>query len=160
MHPNWTSSRKSNGRGETRNKRVTNMVFHGGSFRTPMPKIQHINKIVMFIFRLLLHPLCARFVILRTTDIAEWNIPKIIELADPQFDKCGHIDGLIGAELFFDLMPSGQIKLANNLPIIYPYYKKHYWVGWLLVVDYILVILGRWLPVFQTLKIRISFAPF
>ncbi|XP_037811070.1 uncharacterized protein LOC119603189 [Lucilia sericata] len=48
----------------------------------------------------------------------EWNIPKNIELADPSFDKCGRIDGLIGAELFFDLMSVGQVKLADNLPVL------------------------------------------
>ncbi|XP_075158171.1 uncharacterized protein LOC142231448 [Haematobia irritans] len=48
----------------------------------------------------------------------DWNMPKNINLADPAFDKAGAIDMLIGAELFFDLMSVGQIKLAANLPIL------------------------------------------
>lgn len=46
----------------------------------------------------------------------DWNIPKNIQLADPLFHHCGRIDILIGAELFFELMSVGQIKMADNLP--------------------------------------------
>lgn len=47
-----------------------------------------------------------------------WRIPKNIKLADASFDKCGRIDILIGAELFFELMSVGQIKIAENLPVL------------------------------------------
>ncbi|XP_017462246.1 PREDICTED: uncharacterized protein LOC108355601 [Rhagoletis zephyria] len=47
-----------------------------------------------------------------------WNIPNNIKLADPLFFKSQRIDVLLGASLFFDLMCIGQIRLANNLPIL------------------------------------------
>ena len=50
--------------------------------------------------------------------VPEWKIPDNIRLADPSFDKCSRIDILIGAELFFELMSVGQIKLAHNLPLL------------------------------------------
>ncbi|XP_059221526.1 uncharacterized protein LOC131996094 [Stomoxys calcitrans] len=51
-------------------------------------------------------------------ETSNWNIPKNIQLADPSFDKPDRIDILIGAELFFDLMSVGQIKIAANLPVL------------------------------------------
>lgn len=48
----------------------------------------------------------------------DWNIPRNIKLADASFDKGGRIDILIGAELFFELISVGQIKMAENLPIL------------------------------------------
>uniref|UniRef100_A0A1I8PSD1 DUF1758 domain-containing protein n=1 Tax=Stomoxys calcitrans TaxID=35570 RepID=A0A1I8PSD1_STOCA len=53
-----------------------------------------------------------------TLETSNWNIPKNIQLADPSFDKPDRIDILIGAELFFDLMSVGQIKIAANLPVL------------------------------------------
>ena len=52
-------------------------------------------------------------------DIAhKWKIPPNIHLSDPAFYSESGIDLLIGAELFFELMCVGQIKLANNEPIL------------------------------------------
>lgn len=50
--------------------------------------------------------------------IPEWKVPDNVQLADPLFDKSNRIDILIGAELFFELMSVGQIKLADHLPIL------------------------------------------
>ena len=47
-----------------------------------------------------------------------WKIPKSCTLADPQFNKPGKIDCLIGAEKFFDLLTQGNIKLGNNRPTL------------------------------------------
>ena len=49
-------------------------------------------------------------------DITSWNLPPNIELADPMFNLPGRIDMLLGAELFWNLMKSGKITLARNLP--------------------------------------------
>lgn len=46
------------------------------------------------------------------------NIPNNITLADASFSEPGHIDILIGAELFFDLLCIGQIKLGPGLPLL------------------------------------------
>lgn len=46
----------------------------------------------------------------------ELQIPKGIVLADPQFDQPAKIELLIRAEIFFDLLCSGRIKLADNQP--------------------------------------------
>ncbi|XP_075151043.1 uncharacterized protein LOC142225150 [Haematobia irritans] len=46
------------------------------------------------------------------------GIPSNIELADPQFNKPQRIDILVGAQIFFDLLCIGQIKLGTELPIL------------------------------------------
>lgn len=50
--------------------------------------------------------------------IHDWKIPKNIKLADPAFNIPNSIDMLIGAELFFDMLAVGQIRLGINLPIL------------------------------------------
>ncbi|XP_018373384.1 PREDICTED: uncharacterized protein LOC108767792, partial [Trachymyrmex cornetzi] len=49
-------------------------------------------------------------------DSARLRIPKGIQLADPQFDRPSKIDMLLGAEIFFDLLVVGTVKLAKNQP--------------------------------------------
>ena len=49
-------------------------------------------------------------------NISNWDIPAHIKLADPEFDKPGTIDCLLEAELFYELLRNGQIKMADNLP--------------------------------------------
>lgn len=51
-----------------------------------------------------------------TIDTSHWNLPAQIELADPKFHSRGHIDMLLGAELFWDLIKEGKLTLAENLP--------------------------------------------
>ena len=51
-------------------------------------------------------------------NMPEWKIPDNIYLADPNFDKCGRIDVLIGTSLFYKLLSMGQIKIADHLPIL------------------------------------------
>lgn len=51
-------------------------------------------------------------------DISGWEIPKNIILADPYFHSPQHIDILIGAGAFFNILSVGQIRLGNNLPTI------------------------------------------
>lgn len=46
------------------------------------------------------------------------QIPGNVKLADPEFQKRGRIDILIGAGLFFELMSVGQIRLRKNSPIL------------------------------------------
>nr|CAI5838923.1 unnamed protein product [Callosobruchus analis] len=46
------------------------------------------------------------------------NLPNDIKLADPNFNKANQIDLLIGADLFWDLLCIGQIKLGRNRPIL------------------------------------------
>ncbi|XP_073838259.1 uncharacterized protein isoform X2 [Musca autumnalis] len=49
---------------------------------------------------------------------SQWKIPPNIELADPWFYKPQHIDVLLSAEVFFDLMLDGKISLGNGLPCV------------------------------------------
>ncbi|XP_024884721.1 uncharacterized protein LOC112462887, partial [Temnothorax curvispinosus] len=44
------------------------------------------------------------------------RIPRGITLADPQFNQTSKIDLLIGAEIFFDLLCIGRIKVTENQP--------------------------------------------
>jgi len=48
-----------------------------------------------------------------------WHIPSEFTLADPDFDKPGRIDCLIGAELFWNLLTSGKLELGENLPVLH-----------------------------------------
>ncbi|XP_052564679.1 uncharacterized protein LOC128093091 [Culex pipiens pallens] len=49
-------------------------------------------------------------------DVAGWNLPSNVELADPNFNHSGRVDMLLGAELFWDLVKDGKITLSENLP--------------------------------------------
>ncbi|XP_017461913.1 PREDICTED: uncharacterized protein LOC108355259, partial [Rhagoletis zephyria] len=53
-----------------------------------------------------------------TLNIASWDIPSNIRLADPDFYKSQRIDMLIGSSLFYELLCVGQIKLAPGLPLL------------------------------------------
>ncbi|XP_055615124.1 uncharacterized protein LOC129761430 [Toxorhynchites rutilus septentrionalis] len=52
----------------------------------------------------------------RSFDVTNWNLPTHVELADPNFNKRGRIDMLLGAEIFWDLIKTERIILAENLP--------------------------------------------
>lgn len=49
-----------------------------------------------------------------------WNIPnKLVQtLADPTFFKPSNIELLIGAEMFYNILQTGRIKLGPNLPFL------------------------------------------
>lgn len=49
-------------------------------------------------------------------DIAQWNIPSNIQLADPNFHVPAAVDLLIGLSHFFELLKIGHIVLAEGLP--------------------------------------------
>ncbi|XP_066256304.1 uncharacterized protein [Euwallacea similis] len=51
-------------------------------------------------------------------DISRLNIPSNITLADPEFNRPGPIDLLIGSELFYRLLCVGQISRGPNSPIL------------------------------------------
>ncbi|XP_036346170.1 uncharacterized protein LOC118755444, partial [Rhagoletis pomonella] len=50
--------------------------------------------------------------------VESWQVPDNIELADPHFNKSQKIDLLIGADIFFELLSVGQIKLDSTLPTL------------------------------------------
>lgn len=52
----------------------------------------------------------------KSFNISHWDLPGDIELADPNFNRKGRVDMLLGAEIFWDLLKDGQIKLPVNLP--------------------------------------------
>lgn len=54
----------------------------------------------------------------RHVDISKWNIPRHVPLADPKFNISHGIDMIVGAELFFSLIESHQIILADNYPVL------------------------------------------
>lgn len=45
-------------------------------------------------------------------------LPKNIALADPNFNLSNPIDILLGAQIFFDILEAGQIRLGKNKPIL------------------------------------------
>ncbi|GBP88535.1 hypothetical protein EVAR_21743_1 [Eumeta japonica] len=51
-------------------------------------------------------------------DGSSLNIPNNISLADPKFCYPAKIDLLLGADIFWDLISLGQIKLGVNKPIL------------------------------------------
>ncbi|XP_075217879.1 uncharacterized protein LOC142322684 [Lycorma delicatula] len=58
--------------------------------------------------------------ILLTTklNISDWAIPKRLFMADPSFNKSPSVQMLIGAEIFYELLCVGQIKLKNGHPFL------------------------------------------
>ncbi|XP_052565845.1 uncharacterized protein LOC128093365 [Culex pipiens pallens] len=55
-----------------------------------------------------------------------WHIPESMLLADPKFYEPARVDMLVGAELFFDVLREGKLKLAPNLPLL-----QESQLGWL-----------------------------
>ncbi|XP_058456473.1 uncharacterized protein LOC131433883 [Malaya genurostris] len=47
-----------------------------------------------------------------------WPLPPAIELADPTFNVPADIDMIIGAEVFYDVLKKGRMKLGVNLPML------------------------------------------
>ncbi|XP_050547126.1 uncharacterized protein LOC126908854 [Daktulosphaira vitifoliae] len=47
-----------------------------------------------------------------------WKVPEGIDLADPSFNVPSKIDILLGAEVFFEALKTGQIKPLENGPLI------------------------------------------
>ncbi|XP_026462759.1 uncharacterized protein LOC113365404 [Ctenocephalides felis] len=64
-------------------------------------------------------------------DASDWKIPNNIKLADPSFSNPGPVDVLIGAELFFEIIQQGSIKLGYKLPML-----KNSKLGWMLSGPY------------------------
>ncbi|XP_038117337.1 uncharacterized protein LOC119769362 [Culex quinquefasciatus] len=65
---------------------------------------------------LLVAPKITGDVPVKTIDIAGWNLPPDVELADPNFNQRGRVDMLLGAGIFWDLVKAKRITLAANLP--------------------------------------------
>ncbi|XP_037957528.1 uncharacterized protein LOC119687322 [Teleopsis dalmanni] len=51
-------------------------------------------------------------------DIRSWQLPSKINLADEHFHNSQSIDMLIGADCFFEMLRSGQLRLGRNLPML------------------------------------------
>jgi len=51
-------------------------------------------------------------------DMSNWKIPKDIKLADELFNHPEKVDLLIGAELFYELLQSGRLRLPGNYPML------------------------------------------
>ncbi|XP_055527207.1 uncharacterized protein LOC129719822 [Wyeomyia smithii] len=51
-------------------------------------------------------------------DIRCWTIPANLSLADPAFHIPNEIEMIIGAELLFELLQGGRIKLASGAPML------------------------------------------
>lgn len=61
-------------------------------------------------------------------DFKKLNIPPVLELADPTFFDPGHIDILLSASIYSDMLCEGFIRLGKNLPILQ---STH--LGWIIV---------------------------
>lgn len=55
------------------------------------------------------------------------TVPKNIKLAYPEFNISNHIDILLGADIFWNLLCVGQIKLSKHQPV---FQKTHF--GWII----------------------------
>nr|XP_029720522.1 uncharacterized protein LOC109399035 [Aedes albopictus] len=51
-------------------------------------------------------------------DASDWPIPNQLQLADPNFSCTSRVDMLIGAEVFYELMESGKIRMTDELPLL------------------------------------------
>ncbi|XP_050307513.1 uncharacterized protein LOC126744199 [Anthonomus grandis grandis] len=61
-----------------------------------------------------------------TIDINNLSIPGNFKLADPYFFKTSKIDMLIAADIYFDLLLPGLVKLGDGLPVL-----QETQLGWL-----------------------------
>lgn len=52
----------------------------------------------------------------RFTSITEWELPKAVKLADPEFNKPRSIDLLLGADIFYKILMGKNIILSNGRP--------------------------------------------
>ncbi|XP_033245213.1 uncharacterized protein LOC117187188 [Drosophila miranda] len=52
----------------------------------------------------------------QSIDTSRWKLPKNITLADPNFDKTGRIDILLGAEHYFEIMQDKHVSIGKGLP--------------------------------------------
>lgn len=53
----------------------------------------------------------------RDVDLRHVEVPSNIVLADPDFNKAGKIDLLLGAGIFWDLLSVGQIRMSRAQPV-------------------------------------------
>ena len=65
------------------------------------------------------------------TETTNFNIPKNIKLADPEFYKASNVDMLLGVSIFFKLLCVGQIELGDSLPLL----QKSV-LGWIVAGNY------------------------
>ncbi|XP_061392595.1 uncharacterized protein LOC133328063, partial [Musca vetustissima] len=59
-------------------------------------------------------------------DVSSWPIPENIKLADPYCYNTSKIDVLLGAEFYFNLILSQEIRMSKELPIL-----KNSKLGWI-----------------------------
>lgn len=52
----------------------------------------------------------------RFTSVSDWEFPKGIKLADPEFNKPRTIDLLLGADIFYNLLTGRQVTLSHGKP--------------------------------------------
>ncbi|XP_062538836.1 uncharacterized protein LOC134207133 [Armigeres subalbatus] len=64
---------------------------------------------------------------IRKVDSTGWKLPEDIALADPYFTEPSHVDMIIGASLFFDLLRNEKIKLGENGPV-----AQNTTLGWII----------------------------
>jgi hypothetical protein len=64
-------------------------------------------------------------------DTVTWNIPVGIPLADPEFNRPGRIDLLIGAEIFFNILKPGRQVREGPYPVL-----QESEFGWILAGGY------------------------
>lgn len=55
---------------------------------------------------------------LQRVSLGQWKPPSIIMLADPQFCEPGHIDIIIGAEHFYNLLIDGRVNICEDGPTL------------------------------------------
>lgn len=106
--PKQPTSANINGIGSTKTKiqHRVNVMLHSriNGFATQFEA---------FVLPRIISPQPAQFI-----EVSEWKVPKNLVLADPNFNRPGKIDLLLGAEHFLQLLSVGQIKLSPQLPII------------------------------------------
>ncbi|KAJ8911762.1 hypothetical protein NQ315_008814 [Exocentrus adspersus] len=62
-----------------------------------------------------------------TFDISALDLPEYIQLADETFNQSRPVDILLGANLFFDILKSGHVKLGKDKPV-----AQNTQLGWII----------------------------
>ncbi|XP_058817385.1 uncharacterized protein LOC131680691 [Topomyia yanbarensis] len=108
--------------GISRNRCSTSVVGINGK-ETPvkhMLAVQFGSRINGYIQQIecLVVPRIANILPASKLNVSDWIIPDGVLLADPNFYKPQRIDLLIGAQLFFHILRTGQIQLGDKLPVL------------------------------------------
>ncbi|XP_050055037.1 uncharacterized protein LOC114131043 [Aphis gossypii] len=87
------------------------------STHSVLTKIQSRSAENQYMLNFLTVPKITTFLPTEKINTSNWDIPQHIQFADPSYAQPGKIDILLGAEIFYDVLRTGQYKPIINGPM-------------------------------------------